>query len=277
LGETVKESSYRVKKLAWMLPTLLLLLAMIAGGTALYTTQAAASGPLTGRYALRAVTTTGPQSGRYITGVLAITSDASGSISGIACGMNYAASRCLTITGQTLDDVNVSLTIANSHSPKFPAVSLSGAFQQSTQAKGSFTGFTGTVSYGTGAGVSTGRWEAINGPVPPATGSWKTYIIVQAGNDRGMEFHGVMNLMQDPNTGAIVGTYTPTGKEALPVSGSNQSGFIFLDLGKPAVFVLKGTFTTPGTGSAGRLSGQFYGPYTGSGVLNGRGYWVANQ
>lgn len=276
MGKTVTTSPRRFHKLAWIVPTLLLLVAVVAGGTALYTTHAATPGPLTGRYALRAVVTTGPETGRYITGVLALITDTSGHTGGIACGMNYAPSHCLTIKGRTPDNVNVSLTIANSHNPTFPAISLKGAFQQSTGAKGSFTGFTGTVTFGIGSGVSTGSWEAINGPVPPATGSWKVSLIVQAGRDKGIQYNGVMNLVQN-TVGTIVGTYTPTGKAVLAVSGSNQNGFVVLNLGKPVVFVMKGTFTTPDPGSTGRLNGQFYGPYTGKGGLNGRGYWVANQ
>ena len=273
LGETVIESPCRFKKLAWILPTLLLLLAMVAGGTVFYTTHAAAPGPLNGRYDLRAVTTGGPQNGLYITGAMALSVSASGNINGIACGLSYAPSRCLTITGKTPDNVNVSLTIAQSQSPKFPAISFTGVFHTSTGAKGSFTGFTGTDTFGT----STGHWEGISGPVPPASGSWKFYFIVQAGHDKGVTYNGVLNLVQDTSTGAVVGTYTLTNGTASPVNGSNQNGFVFLNLGKPAVYVLKGTFTTPDKGSTGRMDGQFYMPNTGKGTQNDRGYWVANQ
>lgn len=276
MGEMLTKPPRRFKKLAWILPTLLLLLAMVAGGTVLYTTHAA-SNPLTGRYNLRAVTTGGPQNGLYITGAMALTVSASGNINGIACGMSYAHSRCLTITGKTPDNVNVSLTIANSQSPKFPAISFTGVFHQSTGAKGSFTGFTGTYTFGTVGSVSTGHWEGITGPVPPTSGSWKFYLIVQAGHDKGVTYNGVLNLVQDTNTGATVGTYTLTGGTATPVNGSNQNGFVFLDLGKPAVYVLKGTFTTPDKGFTERMDGQFYMPNTGKGTQNDRGYWVANQ
>ena len=277
MGETVTESPRRFKKLAWILPTLLLLLAMLAGGTVFYTTHAAAPSPLTGRYALRAVTTTGPQNGLYIRGALALTVSPSGNISGIACGMSYAPSRCLAITGKTSDFINVSLTVGDSHSPKFPAISFTGMFHQSTGAKGSFTGFTGTFTFGTGASLSTGHWEGISGSVPPTSGSWKFYMIVQAGHDKGVTYNGVLNLVQDMSDNATVGTYTLTGGTASPVNGLNQNGFVFLNLGKPATFVLKGTFTTPDKGYTERMDGQFYMPNTGTGTQNDRGYWVANQ
>jgi hypothetical protein len=277
LGETVHESPRRVKKLAWILSTLLLLLAMIAGGAALYTTHAASPSPLTGRYDLRAVTTSGPQNGLYIRGALALTVSTSGNISGIACGMSYAPSRCLSVTGKTPDQVNVSLTIRNSQSPKFPAVSFSGTFKQSTGAKGSFTGFTGTFTFGKGASISTGHWEGISGPVPPTSGSWNFYMVVQAGHDKGTTYNGVLNLVQDTNDNATIGTYTLTGGTATPVNGLNQNGFVLLNLGKPATFVLKGTFTTPDKGYTARMDGQFYMPNIGTGTQNDRGYWVANQ
>ncbi len=277
LEEMVFESPRRFKKLVWILPTLLLLLAMVAGGTVLYTTHAAAPSPLNGRYDLRAVTSGGPQNGLYITGAMALSVSASGNINGIACGLSYAPSRCLTITGKTPDNVNVSLKIANSQSPKFSAISFTGVFHQSTGAKGSFTGFTGTYTFGTGASASTGHWEGISGPVPATSGSWKFYLIVQSGHDKGVTYNGVLNLVQDTSTDAVVGTYTLTGGTATPVNGSNQNGFVSLNLGKPAVYVLKGTFTTPDKGSTGRMDGQFYMPNAGKGRQNDRGYWVANQ
>lgn len=278
MGELVTHRPRQTNKLAWIISSLLLLVALIAGGFALYTTHASGTpSPLNGRYNLRAVTTAGPQSGLYIRGALALSVSSMGKVNGLACGLSYASSRCLAVTGTTPDNVNATLTIANSQSPKFPAVNLTGKFQQSNGAKGSFTGFTGTFSFGTGASTSSGHWEGLSGTVPATSGSWKTYILVQAGHDKGTAYNGVLNLVQDTADNKTVGTFTPTGGTAIPASGYNQNGFVFLNLGTPAKFVLKGTFTTPDKGTTARMDGQFYMPGTGAGVQNDRGYWVANQ
>ena len=225
-----------------------------------------AAGPLDGHYALRAVTTSGPQSGFYIRGSLNIMVS-NGKVSGTASGLSYAPSRSLTITGTSSDSTHATFTIAQSQSPKFPAVTFVGVFQTSTSVKGNDTGFLGTFTFGT----SSEHWQGFTGTVPPTTGTWNTYILVQAGKDKGASYHGTLTLVQDTNN-KIVGTYTPTGGTAITVKGYNQNSFVFLDLGVPATFVLKGTFSSPT-----RLNGQFYMPGTGKGKDNDRGYFVANQ
>lgn len=270
MGELVtRRTPRRSNKLAWIVTSLFLLAALVAGGFVIAGATHAA-GPLDGHYALRAATTSGPQSGLYIRGSLNITVS-NGKVSGIASGLSYAPSRSLTITGTSSDSTHATFTIAQSQSPKFPAVTFTGVFQTATNVKGSYTGFLGTFTIGSGVGASSGHWQGFTGVVPPTTGTWNTSILVQAGKDKGASYHGVLTLVQDANN-KIVGTYTPTGGTALAVKGYNQNSFVFLDLGAPATFVLKGTFS-----SSTRLDGQFYMPGTGSGKDNDRGYFVANQ
>lgn len=273
MGETVTNFRQPFRKLTLIIPTLLLA-AIVAGGTALYTTHAAAPNPLTGRYALRAITTSGPQAGLYITGALSITVGSTGSISGFACGMSYAHSSCLAVSGNTPDNVNVTLTIVKSKNPSFPALSLIGTFHSSSGLKGGYTGFIGTFSFTNRTALSGGSWQGINGAVPPSTSSWKLHMLVNSGHDKGKVYDGILSIVEDPLTSAITGTYTPIHGTALIVHGSNQNGSVLLTIGKPAQFILKGTFTK--SSGAGRMNGQFYIPGSGTGPQNDRGYWVAN-
>ena len=269
MGELVTQKSPRhSNKLAWIVTSLFLLAALVAGGFVVVGATHAA-GPLDGHYALRAVTTSGPLTGTYITSSLNITVS-NGVLSGTASGLSYAPSRTLAITGTSSDDTHATFTIAQSQSPKFPAVTFIGTFGQSTGVKGSYTGFTGTFTIAD-AGSSSGSWEGYAGTAPPTSASWNAYLLVQAGHDKGTSYNGVLTLVEGADS-KIVGTYTPTNGTAIVVNGYNHNAFVFLNLGSPATFVVKCTFASPT-----RLSGQFYAPGTGTGTQNDRGFFVANQ
>lgn len=275
---SVLKNPHRSNRFAWIFVPILLLAIVAVSGFALRQTLAAhaapaPSSPLNGRYALKAVTTAGVQTGLYITGEMEIVLSGT-SLKGTICGLSYAPSECTLVTGKTTDSVHVALTL---HAIlKMPVINLAGAFQTSTGAPGSFTGFKGTFNFGKGPKASSGTWEAISVTVPSATGTWNVYLLIKTGNNTGKSYNGVMTLSEAAD-GTVTGTYCPTNASCLQVKGYNLLGFVHLDLGGPATFVIKGTFTTPDKGFHGRMDGQFYMPGTGTGAANSRGYWVAND
>jgi hypothetical protein len=268
----------RFNWLAWILLPLLLLGIIVVGSFSLLVTHAAPSSnfQLSGSYALRATTTAGPQSGLYITGTLGL-SASHYSITGTAGGLSYAPSTDYAkITGSTSDDVHVVLTLKAIPHVKIAAIQLVGTYQVNNGHKGSFTGYTGTFSFGTGPNLSSGTWEGIAETTPSASGTWSAYLLVQKGQDKGTSYHAVLTLTQGSGT-KVTGTYCPSHGSCSSVTGTNTSGFVVLDLGSPAIFVIRGMFTTPSPGNNGRMNGSFYMPGKGSGKQNDRGYWVANS
>lgn len=268
----------RLNWLAWIFVPLLLLGIIATGWFTLLSTHAAPvpNSPLSGSYALRAVTTSGPQKGLYITAIVGLSVSQS-SITGYARSLSYApSSDFVKVTGSTPDDVHVTFTIAAVPHIKIPAINLAGTYQMSNGGRGSFTGFKGTFSFGTGAQTSSGTWEGIAETSPVASGTWHIFLLVQKGQDKGTAYHGVLTLTQGSGT-KITGTFCPTHGSCVTVKGTNTYGYVVLDLGTPAAFVLHGAFTTPPPGFTGRMNGTFYMPGKGSGNQNDRGYWVANS
>ena len=269
---------HRLNWLAWVFVPLLLLGIIATGSFTLLSTHAAPApnSQLSGSYALRAVTTSGPQKGLYITGILGL-SVSQTTITGIARSLSYApSSDFVKVTGSTPDDVHVTFTIVAIPHVKIPAINLAGTFQTSNGGRGSFTGFKGTFSFGTGLQTSSGTWEGIVGTNPTASGTWHIFLLVQKGQDKDTAYHGVLTLTQGSGT-KVTGTFCPTHGSCTPVKGTNTYGFVLLDLGIPATFVLRGTFTPPPPGFTGRMNGTFYMPGKGSGNQNDRGYWVATS
>jgi hypothetical protein len=265
--------------IAWVLLALLLLAISIASTFTLFSSHAAPApdAVINGSYALRATTTSGPQKGLYITGILGLTVSQA-TITGVARGLSYAhSSEYAKVTGSTPDNIHVALTInAIPHVKKIGAITLAGIFQMNSGHKGSFTGFKGTYSFGTGSNTSSGTWEAILETSPTANGTWHVYLVVLNGLNKGTTYHGVLTLTQGSGS-KITGTFCPTHGSCIPVKGTNRYGFVLLDLGSPASFVLRGIFTTSPPGFNGRMNGKFYLPGRGSGKHNDRGYWVAND
>jgi hypothetical protein len=265
-------------RIAWVLLPLLLLAISIASTFTLFSSLAAPApdAVINGSYALRATTTSGPQKGMYITGILGLTVSQA-TITGVARGLSYAhSSEYAKVTGSTPDNIHVALTINAISHVKIGAITLAGIFQMNSGHRGSFTGFKGTYSFGTGSNTSSGTWEAILGTNPTANGTWHVYLVVLNGLNKGTTYHGVLNLVQ--GTGSkITGTYCPTHGSCIPAKGKNSYGFVLLDLGSPSSFVLRGIFMTPRPGFNGRMNGKFYLPGQGSGKHNDRGYWVANS
>lgn len=260
------KKSDRSNRLAWFLVPVLLA-AFVFAGAALFMSRgahAASAAPanvMAGHYSLRAITTAGPASGTYFTGAMDLTVSGS-NVSGKVCGLSYAKSRCTTATGTASgNDVTVMINdIGGMHD-----VQLTGTFHMASNARGSFTGFSGTFSSGDGSKVSTGRWEAALGSVQTASGTWQVYLLVKVGSDAGKTFHGVMTLVEDGN-GHISGQYCPSHGSCMVVKGDDQFGYLHIELG--TLFVLKGTFS-----GSHRADGQFYIPGSHAGYQN---YWLAH-
>lgn len=264
--------------IAWVLLPLLLLGISVASTFTLFSTHAAPAPNtvLNGSYALRATTISGAQKGLYITGIIGLSVSQS-TITGIAGGLSYAhSSDDAKIIGSTPDNIHVALTINAIPHVKIGAISLAGVFQTNSDHRGSFTGFKGTYSFGTGSNTSSGTWEAILETSPTANGTWHVYLVVLNGQNKGATYHGVLTLAQGSRS-KITGTFCPNHGSCIPAKGKNNYGFVLLDLGSPTSFVLRGIFTTPRPGFNGRMNGKFYMPGQGSGKQNDRGYWVAND
>lgn len=259
------KQSRRFNKLSWCMAPILLAAVLLAGGITFFAAHAAS--PLDGRYEFRGVTLSGAEKNLYITGILEL--HVSGTtVTGGICGISLAASHCTLIeSGTTPDNVHVSFTIHTiaGHAP----ITVTGIFQSGLGSNG---GFTGTFSSTSGAGVSSGRWEARRqGSIPSATGVWNIYGLVTKGPSKGTTFHAVLSLVQQPNN-QLTGSYCPSHGTCQNVTGGNHQGYLYLYIfvGTPPSLELRGTFTADH-----RANGQFQVPGPG-GTLIEEGYWLGH-
>src|SRR6266568_653954 len=237
-------------RFAWIIIPLLLIAAVAAGSLSLF--KAHAASPLAGVYSFRAVTTAGPATGQYLTAQLSI--QVSGTaINGAACSL--VPSQCSVLNGNTPDDINVYLIIHHLAGPtaKFSNVHLVGAFADNGAAHGGITGFTGTFSFTTTAGTSSGSWEAVLGTPQAVSGSWSIYGLFEQGAGAGEMFHATLTLVELPN-GHLVGTYCPSDSPCENAAGSDYNGgvyFFVYPVGDPEGYQFRGTVV-----NSGRINGS---------------------
>ncbi|HVB74622.1 MAG TPA: hypothetical protein VNE38_13790 [Ktedonobacteraceae bacterium] len=266
MSDSVAKRSRRGNRFAWFLMPVLLLMALFAGGFALF--GAHASSPLSGRFAFRGVTTSGPETGLYITGQLNMMNTGS-SITGSLCGYNLDPSHCMTLDlGNTPDGVHVTFTIHVT--AQHQAIQVAGAFVPTLGSLGGFVGtFSSTVP---GGATSSGRWEARSfSSTPSLSGVWKIYGLTTTGPNKGATFHAVLTVVDTANN-QVTGTYCPQHGTCQNVSGGNHQGYLYMYffVGSPPSLEFRGSFTADH-----RANGQFQVPGPG-GTLIELGYWLGH-
>ena len=265
MNDSALRQPRHMNRLAWLFLPALLLMALCAGGFALF--GAHASSPLNGLFAFRGVTTSGPETGLYITGQLNMQNSGS-AITGSMCGLSVASSHCVNLDlGNTPDGVHVTFTVhVTTH---HPAIALTGTYLPTLGALG---GFVGTYSSTGPGGTSVGHWEARSSGSPPSlSGVWNIYGIVTKGPGKGNTFHALLTLVQSAND-QVTGTYCPQHSACLNVSGGNHQGYLYMYffVGTPPTLEFRGSFT-----ASHRANGQFQTPGPG-GTLVELGYWLVN-
>lgn len=251
----IQKQPQRMRMLAWLLLPLAVIAAIVAAGLALTHAAPVTVTPPSGNYAFRASLDNGPAQGLYITGNLDLVSSTS-TVSGHLCGLSVKPATCFTFKGTNNSGT---VTFTTSDIVKKTTISATGTYQVSNGKKGSFTGISGTFSFG----ASTGKWYAYINSSPNLNGSWALHTLVQRGKLVGTQTHGTVTLTQAVN-GSLSGQYCPDKATCVPVKGTNQNGYVRIYIGSPATMVLRGTFET-----SSRLSGKFYMNGT-----NNVGYWL---
>lgn len=216
---------------------------------------------VSGYYNFRAAVDSGPGTGFYITGALELVVTPT-TVSGHLCGVSFSPSHCASLSGTNVDGTNITFTV--NKLGKSAPLNNDGTFHSDNGHKGSFTGFSGTFSFG----ASSGHWTAVQGTVPVSTGTWHFSSLVKRGTDKGQDYQGTLTMSEDTN-GKITGTYCSSvaGSTCVTVKGTNVEGYLNIDIETPSRLVLRGSFTRPN-----KLDGQFYIPGT-----NDYGYWTAAQ